>query len=228
MKEKPYLQQIEEYQEKYGKIPIDREDILKYLEKELRLTDKDFAKIAADDAHVQSIPWETLQIILPIIPKPTPRARLSGRTHRFYVTGAAENKKILKYYIEDVYNIIYTQTYFHVTTYLPTPLSSMTKCEVYRAEKGTLAPTVNPDWDNLGKTYSDMVQHILILNDNIITRGQTTKFYSVKPRVEIVFHYQRGFDSRFNKHRIEHSTSYKEAIETGGIIEVYTEGDDYW
>lgn len=228
MKAKSYKAQINEYKEKYGTIPIEQDNILAYLDKELKLTKKDHERIEAEDKYVEGIPWDTLKIILPIIPKPSPRPRYSGSSGCFYVTGAAENKKLFKYYIEDAYHIIYTQTHFSVKTFQPTPLSQMNRVEVYRAEKGTIIPTSNPDWDNLGKTYSDMIQRILILNDNIITKGFVEKFYSVKPRVEITIKYQKGYDSKFNKRRIENSKSYKEAIEVGNIIELYTGEGGFW
>ena len=73
-----------------------------------------------------------------------------------------------------------------------------------------------------------MVQKILILNDNIISAGHVYKHYSVKPRVVIDIKYQRGFDSRFNKRRVLNSTNFKQAIEVGNVIEVYTEGNGLW
>ena len=42
----------------------------------------------------------------------------------------------------------------------------------------------------------------------------------------ITIKYQKGYDSKFNRKRVENSKSYKEAIEVGNIIEIYTEGDD--
>ena len=227
MKNKSYKKQIEEYLLSYGKIPDNHDDILEYLRKELKLSEKDFEKIDKMEAYVNAIPWNTLKVILPIIPKGTPRPKL-GKSGIFYVTGAKENKKLCKYYIEDKYNIIYTQSHFSVTTYMPTPLKSMNRYEVYRAEMKSLVPTSYPDWDNLGKTYSDMIQDILIINDNIITKGLVEKYYSIKPRVEIEIKYQEGFDSRFNKRRIQSSKSYKEAVEAGHIIEVYKGKDDLW
>ena len=76
-------------------------------------------------------------------------------------------------------------------------------------------------WDNLGKTYSDIVQGILVLNDNIITDGGVKKYYSVKPRVRIKIKYQLGFDSDFNRKKITRSTSYIKAVEIGQIQEFY-------
>ena len=225
---KSYKLILKEYEQKYGDVPFGHDDILKYLNDKLKLTEKDYEQIRKDNEYAKSIPWEELKIILPIVPKPSPRPRISGVTGRFYVTGAAENKKLFKYYIEDIYQIIYTQTYFSLTTYIPTPISSMNRHEIYRAEKKTISAMSNPDWDNLGKTYSDMIQQILILNDNIITKGSTEKYYSVKPRVEIDIKYQLGYDSKFNKRRMESTKAYKDAVECGHVIELYTEGDDFW
>lgn len=226
MKSKSYKRQIEEYAEKYGKIPLDHEDILSYLKENLKLKENDFKKIREMEEYANSIPWNNLKIILPIVPKGTPRPR-QGK-YGFYVTGASENKKLCKYYIEEVYHIIYTQTYFSVSTYLPTPISSMTKLEIYRAELKSICPPTYPDWDNLGKTYSDMIQDILILNDNIITKGAVEKYFSVKPRVEIMISYQLGFDSKYSKRRIQSSKAYKDATEAGYPIELYEERDDLW
>ena len=228
MKNKSYKAQLEEYDMKYGMIPMENNNILSYLSNELKLTDKDFEKIREQNEYAKSIPWETLKIILPIVPNPSPRPRYSSVSGCFYVTGASENKKLLKHFINDKYNIIYTQTHFGVITYLPTPMSSMNRLEIYRAENKDIIPISNPDWDNLGKTYSDMIQKILILNDNIISKGLVEKYYSVKPRVEIIMQYQMGYDSKFNKRRTENSKAFKEALELGHIIEVYTEGDNFW
>lgn len=223
MKNRSYKLQLKEYHDLYGNIPIDHNEIMDYLNQTIPLTEKEKIIMEEESEYAKSIPWETLEIILPIIPLPSPRPRLSGKTGKFYVSGAAENKKLFQYYIEEKYNIIYTQTHFEIKTYLPTPIKSMNKREVYRAEMGDILPISNPDWDNLGKTYSDMIQKILILNDNIISRGVVEKYYSIKPRVVIRISFQKGFDSRFNKRRIQNTKSYKEAIEIGNMIEVYDE-----
>lgn len=228
MKDRTCDGQIAAYNEKYGAIPLEKDEILEYLKDALQLKEKDFLKIQKDNEHAAQIPWRVLKIILPIVPNPSPRPRYSSKTGSFYVMGASENKKILKKFINEKYKIIYTQTYFSVRTFIPTPISSMSRVEVYRAEMQTITPTTNPDWDNLGKTYSDMVQKILITNDNIISKGLVEKFYSVKPRVEIMIKYQRGFDSRYNERRILKSKSFMDAVELGHIIEVYTEEDTYW
>jgi hypothetical protein len=71
-----------------------------------------------------------------------------------------------------------------------------------------------------------MIQQILLLNDNVITKGSVEKYYSVKPRVVINIKYQKGFDSKFNKKKMTKSTNYKKYLELGNIIELYTERND--
>ena len=222
---KGYKQTIEEYNKKYGDIPLDHDEIVTYLEEKLKLTDKDFEKINDLNERIRMIPWNQLQIILPIIPKPSPRPRISGDHRHFYVTGAAENKKLFKHYIETEYQIIYTQTYFYLTAYLPTPLSQMSRLDIYRAETKQIGASSNPDFDNLLKTYSDMIQGRLLFNDNIITIGHCEKYFSIKPRIEITIKYQMGYDSKYNKKRTEHQKSFIDAVESGHIIEMYT--DEY-
>lgn len=221
---KTYKSMIDEYLSKYGHIPSDKEEIIRYLEQHLHFTEKDYEKLEREEEIAQSIPWETLKIILPVIPKPSPRPRYSNFTKSFYVSGAAENKKLFKYYVNDIYHILYTQVHFHLDSYIPTPVSSMNRIEIMRAERGTICAMSNPDFDNLAKTYSDMMQGILLLNDNIVTVGNSRKFYSIKPRVEIIIEYQKGFDSRFNKKKMTNSTRYKEYVEVGNVIEVYQDG----
>lgn len=131
----------QEYQDKYGDIPIEPDEILNYLKDNIKI---DMDKVNEEECRIDLIPWQELDIIIPVVPKPTPRPRNNFKTGHFYVEGAAINKKLLKEYI-DKYNIIYTQTEFHVETYQPTPLSVMKKHEIYLAEKGKIRPLQNPD-----------------------------------------------------------------------------------
>lgn len=198
----------EKYEEKYGHIPDTREQILNYIEENFKLN---MEKIQEEEDFINSLKWKDVEMVLPLVPKPTPRPRYAFKTKHFYVQGAADNKKFIKEYIDDL-NIIYTRTKFIVKTYQPTPISGMKPSEIYLAEKGVLCPLSTPDWDNLGKTYSDMLQDVLFLNDNIIQTGIVEKYYSLKPRIELFISYQDDFDSNFNKKRIENSKAYKALI----------------
>lgn len=207
MRAKSAKVQEKEYQEKYGHIPDTNEEILKYIESTKKLN---WDKIHALENNIRNLKWNTLDIVLPVIPTPSPRPRYSSVTHSFYVVGAKENHKLIKKYLVE-HDIIYTRTHFYMETYQPTP-SSMTNDEMYCAEKKLIEPLQNGDWDNLAKTYCDMLQGDLLLNDNIISRGTVQKYYSIKPRVVMKIMYQDGFDCKFNERRITRSTAYLNSI----------------
>lgn len=217
MKTKSLNQLDQEYLDKYGHIPMEEENIFEYIKNKYH---PDMDKVAEEVNRIDALPWKTLDIVIPIIPRPSPRPRYSSVSNCFYVSGAAQNKKLFQRYLEER-SIIYTKTHFFLETYQPTPVSQMTKEEIILAEMKKIGVVHNPDWDNLGKTYSDMIQDLLILNDNIITIGDVQKYYSVKPRVVIKMAYQCGFDSKYNRKKITKSTSFIKAVELGKVTELY-------
>ena len=85
----------------------------------------------------------------------------------------------------------------------------MNTLDTVLAELGLIKPVTTPDWDNFGKTYSDMVQKYLLLNDSLITDGSVKKRYSLKPRVEITITYLLNYDCLYNKRVIENSKAFK-------------------
>lgn len=189
-----------EYQAKYGHIPesmTGRIDVLlKGNNNHIR------GHIIDEIKRVMGIDWKTIRIVVWLVPKPTPRPRYSSASHTFYVKGAADNhKRFVKFLKKENLEMIQTPCTFKVLSYLPTP-TSMTKLEKIIAELGMIAPISTPDWDNLGKTYSDMVQNALILNDALIFKGESIKYYSIKPRVEIEISYMTDFDCNYNKKKI--------------------------
>jgi hypothetical protein len=146
------------YEEKYGHIPDDQEDILKYIMENFKI---DLDKLQENENHINTLRWENVSILLPVVPKPTPRPRYNPRSKNFYVKGASANKKLIEQFIDDN-NIIYTRTKLIVTTYHPIPVSAMKPHEIYLAEKGLLCPTSDPDWDNLGKKAGFIRNSLLV------------------------------------------------------------------
>lgn len=193
-----------EYDKKYGNLPSDHDEIVSFLKSNMR--DKDLEDVQKHIEYIDSIPWNEMRFIFYMIPKSTPRPRYSSKTGTFYVKNAAHNKKMMERHVTTD-KIIFTRTEFTVLAYLPTPKCSKRDCLL--AELGYIRPLTDPDWDNIGKTYSDMIQGILITNDNIICDGSTKKFYSIKPRVEIIIRWQDQFDSRFNEKRVTSTKTYK-------------------
>ena len=189
-----------EYLDKYGNIPEKLSDRISVL---TRGNNKNIrGHIIAEVKRILGIEWKTIRIVVWLVPKPTPRPRYSSSSHTFYVKGAADNhKRFAKFLKKENLEQIQTPCTFKVVSYLPTP-TSMTKLERIVAELGLIPVISTPDWDNLGKTYSDMVQNSLILNDALIFKGESDKYYSIKPRVEIEISYMTDFDSNYNKKKI--------------------------
>ena len=155
--------------------------------------------------------WKKIHLILPIIPKPTPRPRYTSKGH-MYVKGAAEHKQFFQA-ILDEHDIIFTTTKIDIDVYLPIPTSSMNSSEILLAQQGFIRPIGGGDWDNIAKTYCDMMQGVLISNDNIIIEGSLRKWYSIKPKVKISLMYQENFDSKYNKRKVTSSKTYRSLID---------------
>ena len=195
------MKEEKEYNEKYGDISTE------YISRIDSLLQGNFKKyrgnIMNEMRRIMNIKWNRLDITIYMIPKATPRPRVSGNGRVFYVKNASNNRKRFKKFM-DRENLpqIQTPVKFYCTSYLPIP-SSMNKLESVFAEMGLIYPISKPDWDNLGKTYSDMIQERLLLDDSLIVKGVSTKKYSTKPRIEITLFYMDEFDSQFNKKKIQ-------------------------
>lgn len=170
-----------------------------------------FKNLHAHIKRISQIKTETIKIVIYALPESTPRPRMGLYGH-FYVKNASSNNRFMEVVVNnesDICNIITTPCTFHVDIYQPIP-KSMNTIDTLLSELGLIKPITTPDWDNLGKTYSDMVQKHLLLNDSLITDGSVSKRYSLKPRVEITITYSLNYDCSYNKKIIEHSKSYKE------------------
>lgn len=207
MSERLTLQE-RQWLDKYGDLPNDQESLISIIQKSHRI---DMDRYQKEKERILSMQWKELSFSLPIVPKSTPRARYSSLNNTFYVKGAAENKKMIKRIIQ-VSSIISTMTRFRVDCYFPTPTSVMKGYEILLAEEGLIRPMITKDWDNLGKTYSDMIQEYLLINDNIICDGSSNKYFSIRPHVDIFIQYQEDYDSDYNRKRVENSKSYKKLM----------------
>ena len=193
---------IREYDEKYGLIPTDKEERLKFLMSQAKNAEKTFAPVDGEIKRIQGIKWKTVKYVIYLIPKASPRPRRSLNGH-FYVNGAADNKRFFKNFYKETLNIpiIDTPCKFYCDSYLPIP-SDMSLVNQVLAELGLIRPVKKPDFDNLAKTYSDMTQGVLLFDDALIIEGISRKWYSCKPRIEITFKYMEDFDSDYNKKKI--------------------------
>jgi Holliday junction resolvase RusA-like endonuclease len=149
-------------------------------------------------------------------PKPTPRPRQAPNTFHFYVSGAKMNHEIFENFVEqhsEMECVISTPCILETKVYIQTP-KGMSVEEKIAAELEVIHNINAPDWDNLGKTYSDMVQDVLVSNDSIVFRGCVQKFYSILPRIEVNVKFMTAYDCKYNKRSVENRKSFQENDKT--------------
>lgn len=200
-----------EYREKYAYLPSTQSELIEYLETTIKLDPK---KIEAEEERIRSLLWQRVHLEAFIVPHGSPRPRYSSVTGTFYVKGAKQMKRYFEKVVSE-HKILCTRVEYSLTCFMPTPCSSMNNTEIYLAEKGLILPISTSDWDNLAKTYTDCLQDVLLLNDNIINPGHVYKYYSIKPRIEIDIRYQSDYDSKYNKKKTENTKNYKNYIDQG-------------
>ena len=209
----PSKKELIEYDEKYGEVSNDcLERIYNFLD---GISDKQLEGVRNDIENNLNTKWKTISFIFYFIPKATPRARLAGFGKHFYVSDAMNNRKLMEKFVKEQlsdFELITTACKLYCDCYFPTP-KSMNKSEQLRAEMGLVNNLTKPDWDNLGKTYSDMIQNTIIMDDSLIIEGHVRKFYSSKPRIELTIEYADRYDSKYNMKNITKRKQYLDNID---------------
>lgn len=191
-----------DYIEKYGNVSSDHLERMLGMISDVKSQDRFIKQLTEDVERIKSIQWSTIRFVIYLLPKATPRPRHNFIRNTFYVMGAKDHRDIFaKALINADIDMITTPCKFECISYLPIP-SSMSNEEKLLAESGLIRPVAKPDWDNLGKTYSDMIQGTLLFDDSLIIEGIAKKYYSSKPRIEITIQYMNEFDSRFNEKKL--------------------------
>lgn len=191
-----------EYESEYGNISRDSSKRLSDFlsEHQINRLKRD---VFSEMKRINLINWKSETFVIYLLPKATPRPRSTVNGSFFYVKGAKDNKVFFQRAIRDMdLPYIDTPCKFHCTSYLPIP-KSMNSTDQILAEKGFIRPVSKPDFDNLVKTYSDMLQDVILDDDKLIIEGTSSKYYSWKPRIEITIEYMEDFDSEFNKKKIK-------------------------
>ena len=209
MAKKVKKNRIFEYNKKYGDEPDTlKERLFKLADK---LKKKDLIELPNAIKALRSATWSEITFVIYLVPKATPRPRYSSQTKRFYVTEAGENSKMFGDFMKQIHidyedlpkiDKITTACEYNIIGYLPTH-NTMKPLERFLAELQLIKPIVTPDFDNMAKTYADMIQGHLLVNDSLIFKSSITKAFSIKPRVEFTIKYMDKFDCKYNKKRIE-------------------------
>lgn len=214
---------IRNYYENYKDVPKDYVKRLKALVDSLSLKDKDMEQIKNKIHVAQLNKWKKLDLVIFLVPKACPRPRFSKKTKRFYVFDAMDNSKLFKEFIDSLnenLGIIATSTKINIDAYMPTP-NDMNRQDKVLAELKLIRPISAPDYDNITKTYCDMIQKHLLLNDSLVIEGRTRKFYSAKPRVELGISYLEKHDSKYNKRKVESWKYFKDLKNKPNIESIF-------
>lgn len=224
-------QKHEEYIEKYSHIPIDYKERLEWLYDSLNISDKQaFDILQKRDMMIDSLRYTDTQIILFEVPEgsPRPRFRIVNRAnlanialsnpnfvHVYSLTGKEDNVFMKRLMSTDDFNaldqMIYTPCMIDIYAFMKTP-SCYSKTDKMLAEIGLHRPISKPDWDNIGKKYSDMFNANVWLDDNLVIDGAVHKYYSCLPRIEIRLRYLNMVYNRHQYDSISKRSSYDETI----------------
>lgn len=208
-----------EYEKRFGDIPKDYLERCNWLYDKLKITEsKADTMIERYKRMQEEMCYTEIFIVLYEMPEgsPRPRFRLINRNnlanaalsnpnfvHVYSITGAEDNKFMNRLMTQEDFinleHIIYTPCNLTYSAFLKTP-GYYNAIDTYLAELGYERPITKPDWDNIGKKYSDMSNSNLWLDDNLVIDGTVKKYYSVLPRIEIQLRY---LNMLYNKHQYD-------------------------
>ena len=200
-------QKSEEYDEKYSSIPKDYNERLSWMINNYNLSPSKMDSIIDRKRNMEnSLSYYNFKIILYEDPEGAkrPRFRLvnrknymnaamsSGQFVHVYSPNAAEDHmfmhRMLGSELLSLQGFIQTPCQVCLNVYFKTP-SYFNNSDTILAEIGLHRHIQKPDWDNIGKKYTDMFNANLWLDDNLVIDGEVHKYYSILPRVEIYIRY---------------------------------------
>lgn len=209
-------QKAEEYDIKYNEIPRDFQERLYWMHDHLHVTDKKEQEILDKrDRMLNSLQFQEFFIVLYEEPEgtPRPRVRLVNRTNIaneamanssfiqvYSLTGAEDNRfmrrLIREQELRSLDDLICTPCEIEYTAYFHTP-KTFNVTDTFLAEIGLINPITKPDWDNIGKKYSDMYNANIWIDDSLVIKAVVNKKYSILPRVEIRLRYLNMLYNRY-------------------------------
>lgn len=206
-----------EYIEKYQDIPIDYQERLSWMIDKFNLTTKKMDEIInRRDELLREMSYSSLRFVLYEEPEGSPRPRFriinrnqllnaaianSNFVHVYSPTGKDDNmymRRIIdQQEIIQLEQLLCTPCIVEYNTFHKTP-SYYNTTDKFLAEMGIYRPQGKPDWDNIGKKYSDMFNDNIWIDDIVVIDGSIHKYYSMLPRVEINLYY---LNKIYNKHQ---------------------------
>ena len=217
-----------DYDIKFGDIPIDYRDRLSWLYDKLKISDQQaFEILNKRDMMIKDLNYYDTNIILFEVPEgsPRPRFRLVNRSnlsnmamsnpdfiHVYSLTGREDNMFMKRLMSQEDFTaldtMICTPCIIDINAFMKTP-SYYNREDIILAEIGLHRPISKPDWDNLGKKYSDMFNANVWLDDTLVIDGSIHRYYSVLPRVEIRLRY---LNMVYNRHQFKNITHRSDSV----------------
>lgn len=227
MSPKTRKQKLDLYQQKYSQVPIDFSERLNWMIDQYHLSPKKMDEIIAKKYEMERyLKYEHIKIILYEDPDGAkrPRFRIVSKANymeaamqypdfvHVYSPNAADDSNFMHRLIDEelvqLRWFIQTPCRCTINTYSKTP-SSFNITDTFLAEMGYHMNTSYPDWDNIGKKYSDMINANVWLDDNLVTSGTVNKFYSILPRIEIFVDYMNYATNRYQYQKITDRKTYR-------------------
>ena len=206
-RDKSREQKRDDYEIKYGEIPLDPIKRFEYMYDKFNVNDKRCEDIITTKINMlHSLYYKEFNVVLLEEPEGAkrPRFRLINRKNlaqaamangnfvHVYSPNAKEDSVYMERLIgNDLIRLdefIYTPCIVEYNIYCKTP-SAFNVSDVFLAEMGIIRPITKPDWDNIGKKYSDMYNSNIWIDDTLVISGTVNKYYSILPRVEIKLKY---------------------------------------
>lgn len=193
-----------DYYNKYSMIPDDFNERLEWMCEKYKINNTKALKILnARNFIINNLNYSNFKIILFEEPEGAPRPRFklinrynlaneaitNGQFIKVYSITGAEDRRFMKQLLtsgelQKFQELLYTPCNVEFISYFKTP-SYYNTTETFLAEIGLDRSISKPDWDNIGKKYSDMMNGNIWLDDRLVVDGIVRKFYSIKPRIEI-------------------------------------------
>lgn len=204
-------QKLHDYDENYGSYLNIKNDELKLIEKYFadNKLDLESALEKGRDRAIKILnkrKHKTLKITLYEEPFKTERPRV-GFYKNIYSPNASDNHKYMSEnlntlstniegLLDILHNKINTPAEITIDAYFPVPkVKKKHAYEILLYVTGVLKVCRDPDYDNIGKAYTDMLNSTVVLDDRIFYKGVINKKYAILPRVDIIVKYQEKHDS---------------------------------
>ena len=228
-------EKLEEYDKKYSHIPKDNDYRLSWLIDQFKLSSNKMQEIIDKKRNMEtSLQYYDFKIVLYEDPEGAkrPRFRLVNRKNfaniamsasnfvHVYSPNAADDHKYMHRLLGEelisLNGLISTPSQVCLNVFFKTP-SYFNQTDTILAEIGLHRHIQKPDWDNIGKKYTDMFNENIWLDDNLVIDGEVHKYYSILPRVEIYIRYLNYLSSVYQYNQIVNRKSYNESFNIGYI-----------